>query len=61
MQIDNKSIVSTVLVFNIQTIIEVIDIHICKHFQLFRPLISLPFTDKAKESENLSKFAVLYN
>ncbi len=48
MQIDNKAIVFTVLVFNIQTIN---DIPICKHFQLFWPLISLPFTDKAKESK----------
>ncbi len=51
MQIDNKAIVSTVLVFNIQTINKIIDIPICKHFQLFWPLISLPFTDKAKESK----------
>ncbi len=53
MQIDNKAIVFTVLVFNVQTInyIEIIDIPICKHFQLFWPLISLPFTDKAKESK----------
>ena len=49
-QIDNKAIVFTVLVFNIQTIIEIIDIPMCKHFQLFWSLISLPFTDKAKES-----------
>ncbi len=50
MQIDNKAIVSVVLVFNIQTINRNY-IPICKHFQLFRPLISLPFTDKAKESK----------
>ncbi len=52
MQIDNKAIVSTALVFNIQTINRNYrDIPICKHFQMFRPLISLPFTDKAKESK----------
>ncbi len=51
MQFDNKAIVFTVLLFNIQTKIEIIDIPICKHFNLFWPLISLPFTDEAKESK----------
>ena len=30
------------------------NIPICKHFQLFWSLISLPFTDKAKESKILA-------
>ena len=53
MHIDNKAIIFTVLVFNIQTIKEIIDIpiYVYKPFQLFWPLISLPFTDKAKESK----------